>query len=134
MGDGQLGGDAILNGDSEPFGPGLDVQRLVLDDGRRAVDVIGEEARDPGVELLHAEARGVLVALVVTHVRRHVFQAAILGELDLRSRQPRLGAIDQVNDLLDLRGDGLRRCKIARCAVCASIRHDRRVRPGEQRA
>ena len=60
VGDGQLGGDAILNGDSKPFGPGLDVQRLVLDDGRRAVDVIGEEARDPGVELLHAEARGVL--------------------------------------------------------------------------
>ena len=86
VGDGQLGGDAILNGDSEPFGPGLDVQRLVLEDGRRAVDVIGEEARDPGVELLHAEARGVLVALVAIHVRRHVFQAAILGELDLRSQ------------------------------------------------
>ena len=60
---------------SEPFGPGLDDKRLVTGDGRRAVDIIGEEARGPGVELLHAEASGVLVALVDAHVRRHVLQA-----------------------------------------------------------
>ena len=114
------------------MGPVLD-DAVVLGDGRRAVDVIGEKhvAR---VELAHTEARCALVALVVAHVRRHVLQAAILGELDLRSRQPRLGAIDQVNDLLDLRGDCLRRCKVfdvpyvpASVTIAASSRAARRA-------
>ena len=46
VGDGQLNGDAVLDGDAEPLRSSLRGERRVVDDRGRAFDVIGEEARN----------------------------------------------------------------------------------------